>query len=210
VNNRFVAIEGNIGSGKTTLAKKLSTHWNARLVLEEFEDNPFLPRFYEDPRRHAFPLEMYFLAERFRQLSGENIQPDLFSRMTVSDYYLEKSLIFARNNLDDTEFQLFQRLYDIMFRSLAKPDLIVFLHLPVEQLLRNIKKRGRSYEQSITGEYLSNIQQIYMEHLATLRDFRILVLDYGNLDFAGSQDDFLLIEKVLNTDFPVGITRKSL
>ncbi|HRE75495.1 MAG TPA: deoxynucleoside kinase [Flavobacteriales bacterium] len=210
MNNRFVAIEGNIGSGKTTLAKKLSTHWNARLVLEEFEDNPFLPRFYEDPRRHAFPLEMYFLAERFRQLSGENIQPDLFSRMTVSDYYLEKSLIFARNNLDDTEFQLFQRLYDIMFRSLAKPDLIVFLHLPVEQLLRNIKKRGRSYEQSITGEYLSNIQQIYMEHLATLRDFRILVLDYGNLDFAGSQDDFLLIEKVLNTDFPVGITRKSL
>lgn len=210
MNNRFVAIEGNIGSGKTTLAKKLSTHWNARLVLEEFEDNPFLPRFYEDPRRHAFPLEMYFLAERFRQLSGENIQPDLFSRMTVSDYYLEKSLIFARNNLDYTEFQLFQRLYDIMFRSLAKPDLIVFLHLPVEQLLRNIKKRGRSYEQSITGEYLSNIQQIYMEHLATLRDFRILVLDYGNLDFAGSQDDFLLIEKVLNTDFPVGITRKSL
>lgn len=210
MNNRFVAIEGNIGSGKTTLAKKLSSHWNARLVLEEFEDNPFLPRFYEDPRRHAFPLEMYFLAERFRQLSGENIQPDLFSRMTVSDYYLEKSLIFARNNLDDTEFQLFQRLYDIMFRSLAKPDLIVFLHLPVEQLLRNIKKRGRSYEQSISAEYLSNIQQIYMEHLATLRDFRILVLDYGSLDFAGSQDDFLLIEKVLNTDFPVGITRKSL
>lgn len=210
MNNRFVAIEGNIGSGKTTLAKKLSTCWNARLVLEEFEDNPFLPRFYEDPRRHAFPLEMYFLAERFRQLSGENIQPDLFSQMTVSDYYLEKSLIFARNNLDDTEFQLFQRLYDIMFRSLAKPDLIVFLHLPVEQLLRNIKKRGRSYEQSITAEYLSNIQQIYMEHLATLRDFRILVLDYGSLDFAGCQDDFLLIERVLNTDFPVGITRKSL
>ncbi|MFN3343936.1 MAG: deoxynucleoside kinase [Flavobacteriales bacterium] len=210
MNNRFVAIEGNIGSGKTTLANKLSAYCNARLLLEEFEDNPFLPRFYEDPRRHAFPLEMYFLAERFRQLSGENLQSDLFSRMTVSDYYLEKSLVFARNNLDDIEFQLFQRLYDIMFRSLAKPDLIVFLHLPVEQLLRNIKKRGRSYEQSITAEYLSNIQQIYMEHLATLKDFRILVLDYGSLDFAGSQDDFLLIEKELNIDFPVGITRKSL
>lgn len=208
--HRFIAIEGNIGAGKTTLARRLSELWSTQLILEQFEDNPFLPLFYEDPRRHAFPLEMYFLAERYRQLSEEMNGPDLFGSTVVSDYYLEKSLIFARNNLDENEFSLFRRLYDIMFKTLPKPDLIVFLIVPTSKLKSHIEKRGRIYEQSIKEEYLQGIQQVYLEHLATLQGLRILLLDYGELDFATKKEDLFRISETINQEYPVGITRISL
>lgn len=204
---KFLAIEGNIGAGKTTLSTKLSELMGTRLILEGFEDNPFLPGFYEDPTRNAFPLEMYFLAERFKQLSEELFNPDLFARGLVSDYYLEKSLIFARNTLNEPEYALFRRLYDIMFRQLPKPDLLVYLLVPMEQLQAQIKQRGRSYEQGIKVDYLAGIQQVYLDHLSTLKGMRILVLRYGDLNFASKSKDLLQIAEVINRDYPVGISR---
>lgn len=210
MKNRFIAIEGNIGAGKTSLAKALSERWNTRLILEQFEDNPFLPGFYEDPLRHAFPLEMFFLAERYKQLIEEMPGPDLFSQGVITDYYLEKSLIFARNNLNQNEFDLFRRLYDIMFRSLTKPDLIVFLMVPTSRLKDHIKKRGRTYEQNIQEDYLKGIQSVYLEHLSAMPGFRVLLLDYGELDFVRNQDALAQIAGIIDCEYPLGITRISL
>src|SRR5215210_5051638 len=161
----FITIEGNIGAGKTTLAHLLSKHYNARLILEQFADNPFLPKFYEDPKQYAFPLELFFMAERFKQLKDLLQQKDLFQNITVSDYLFTKCLLFAKVNLPEDEFRLYQRLFDIIHQQLIEPDLLIFLRSPISKLQENIKKRNRYYEQNIEDQYLFNIQETYTHYI---------------------------------------------
>jgi deoxyguanosine kinase len=155
--NQYIVIEGNIGAGKTSFATRLANDLNARLILEQYADNPFLPKFYDNPDRYSFPLELSFLAARYKQLAGELSQTNLFNPVTVADYYFVKSLIFARNTLPDDEFTLYRQLFDIIWQQLPKPSMYFYLHSPVERLLQNIKMRGREYEQNIKAEYLTKI-----------------------------------------------------
>src|SRR3954462_4653620 len=161
----FITIEGNIGAGKTTLAHLLSKRLNTRLVLEEFADNPFLPKFYENPKQFAFPLELFFMAERYKQLKELVHTKDLFQSITVSDYLFTKCLLFAKVNLPEEEFHLYQRLFDIIHQQLVHPDIIVYLHAPVQKLQENIRKRKREFEQTIPDEYLFRIQETYTSYI---------------------------------------------
>jgi deoxyadenosine/deoxycytidine kinase len=203
MNYNFIAVEGNIGAGKTTLTHKLAAHYGAQLLLEKFEDNTFLPKFYAEPDRYAFPLELSFLAERYQQLNQKNTNPNLFSDLVISDYFLSKSLIFARTNLSEEEFRLFWQLFDIMFQSVTKPDLLIYLYAPVDKLIQNIMRRGRPYEQEIQVSYLERIQSQYLEFLRKHADqLRVLVIDTSDLDFVANPADFQsilsLIEKRLS------------
>ena len=180
--HHFIAIEGNIGAGKTTLCQKLATHWDARLVLEQFDDNPFLPYFYENQERYAFSVELFFMTERHKQLQETLSQQDLFQTNTISDYFFVKTLLFAKNNLSHEEYRLFQRLFNVLNASFPKPELLVYLHRPVEKLLENIRNRGRSYEQDISPQYLTNIQQAYFDYFKTPSNLPILLLDISNSD----------------------------
>ena len=161
MKHHFITIEGNIGAGKTTLANLLSKHYHARLVLEEFADNPFLPKFYEKPDQYAFPVELFFMAERFKQLKELIQQTDLFQQVTISDYLFTKCLLFAKVTLPADEFRLYQRLFDIIHQQLIQPDLLVYLHAPISKLQQNIRLRNRSYEQNIPDSYLQNLQDTY-------------------------------------------------
>jgi len=203
----FIVIEGNIGAGKTTLAKKLSVDFNARLILEQFADNPFLPKFYSDPEKHAFPLELSFLAERYQQLKNELSKQDIFKPSIVSDYYFLKSLIFAKANLGNDEFGLYSKLFHIINGSLPKPDLFVYLYHDVERLQENIKKRGRSYEQSIPDNYLIKIQTTYFDYIKQLNDLRILIVDVNNIDFANDNEHYNQMIKIISQPYNAGITR---
>src|SRR5215217_5046880 len=158
MNYHFISIEGNIGAGKTTLAHLLSKHFNARLILEQFADNPFLSKFYENPSQYAFPLELFFMAERYKQLKELIHTTDLFQNITISDYLFTKCLLFAKVNLPEEEFRLYQKFYDIIYQQVVKPDIIIYLHVPVSKLQENIRKRNRSYEQAIPDDYLLNLQ----------------------------------------------------
>ena len=206
MNYQFITIEGCIGAGKTTLTRKIAEDYNARLILERFEDNPFLPQFYADPERHAFPVELYFMAERFQQLKALLSESDIFKSFTISDFLFQKSYIFAMNNLREQEAKLYRTLFDIINPNLPKPDLILYLYAPVEKLLDNIHKRGRDYEQQITPEYLNNIQQAYLEHFKYQTNARIIILDTTNIDFTKSQADYQKIIDILNNEHRVGIT----
>ena len=179
----FIVIEGNIGSGKTSLSKKIANNFNGKLILEEFADNPFLPKFYKEAERNAFPLELSFMAERFQQLSGEKSKADLFTEFRISDYSFFKSTLFAQNNLKEDELNLFNQLYHIMFSSVRKPDLLVYLHSKVERLQENIIKRGRYYEQNIKDEYLKYIEDKYFDYLKKQYDYAVLILDVSEVDF---------------------------
>ena len=203
----FIAIEGNIGAGKTTLAKKLSVDFNSRLILEQFAENPFLPKFYVNPEKHAFPLELSFLAERYQQLKNELGKQDIFKPTIVSDYYFLKSLIFAKANLIEDEYGLYSKLFHIINDSLPKPDLFVYLYHDVERLQQNIKKRGRNYEQSIPDEYLIKIQNTYFDFIKQLNDLRILVIDVNNIDFANDNAHYNHMMEIINKPYNAGITR---
>ena len=201
----FLAIEGNIGSGKTSLAKKLALDFDAKLILEEFDENPFLPRFYKDPSRYSFQLELSFLAERYQQLKNNLSNRDLFNPFTISDYIFYKSLIFARTNLDEEEYQLYQTLFNIIYSVLPKPDLLVFLFLPIEQLQANIRERGRSYEQEISSDYLSKVQQSYFDFFKQEKDMRILVVDTQEIDFVKNESDYKAMIELISRDYALGI-----
>jgi len=203
----FIAIEGNIGAGKTTLAKKLAADFNTRLILEQFAENPFLPKFYNDPEKHAFPLELSFLAERYQQLKSELGKHDIFRPGIVSDYYFLKSLIFAKANLGGDEYGLYSKLFHIINDSLPKPDLFVYLYHDVERLQKNIKKRGRSYEQNISDDYLMKVQSTYFDFIKQLTDLRILVVDVNNIDFANDIEHYNHMIKIINQPYNSGITR---
>lgn len=189
----YVAFEGNIGAGKTTLATKIAEDFNAKTVLERFADNPFLPKFYEDQNRYAFPLEMSFLADRYQQLSDDLAQFDLFKDFLVADYHIFKSLIFAKITLAEDEYRLYRNLFDIIYREMPKPDLYIYLYQNSERLLQNIKKRGRSYEQKIPAEYLDKINSGYLDYIKSQTELNVLIIDVSDRDFVKNQEDYLYI-----------------
>lgn len=189
----YIAIEGNIGAGKTTLATKMAEDFNAKTVLERFADNPFLPKFYKDQNRYAFPLEMSFLADRYQQISDDLAQFDLFKDFIVADYHIFKSLIFAKVTLQEDEYRLYKTLFDIIYKEMPKPDLYIYLYQNTEKLLQNIKRRGRSYEQEIPADYLERINEGYLDYIKTQKDLNVLVIDVSERDFVKYQEDYLFI-----------------
>ena len=203
MNYHFITIEGNIGAGKTTSSHLLARHFNARLVLEEFTDNPFLPKFYENPKQFAFPLELFFMAERYKQLKDLIQQKDLFQNITISDYLFTKCLLFAKVNLPEDEFRLYQRLFEIIHQQLIQPDLLIYLHSPVQKLQKNIKKRNRAYEQNIPDEYLFNIQQTYTHYIKD-HNIKTLFIDASNADFLGNEKHLQVIIDALGKDYDNG------
>lgn len=195
----YIAIEGNIGAGKTTLSKMMSDEFNAKLVLERFADNPFLPKFYEDKERYAFPLEMSFLADRYQQLTDDLAQFDLFKNLIVSDYYIFKSLIFAQVTLQEEEYLIYRKMFDLMYKEITKPDLYVYLYQNTDRLLKNIQKRGREYEQNISHEYLNKIHNGYSNFIKTQQDLNTLIIDVSELDFVNNPTDYqFIIDKINN------------
>ena len=203
MNYHFITIEGNIGAGKTTLAHLLSRHYNARLILEQFADNPFLPKFYENPKLYAFPLELFFMAERYKQLKDLVHTKDLFHQFTISDYLFTKCLLFAKVTLPEDEFRLYQRLFEIIHQQMVQPDLLIYLHAPVQKLQENIKKRQRVYEQSISDEYLFNLQQTYT-HYIKQHNIKTLFIDASNADFLGNEKQLKVIIDALENDYEDG------
>ena len=189
----YVAFEGNIGAGKTTLATKIAEDFNAKTVLERFADNPFLPKFYKDQNRYAFPLEMSFLADRYQQLSDDLAQFDLFKDFIVADYHIFKSLIFAKITLAEDEYRLYRNLFDIIYKEMSKPDLYIYLYQNSERLLQNIKKRGRSYEQEIPADYLEKINSGYLDYIKSQTELNVLIIDISNRDFVKNQEDYLFV-----------------
>jgi deoxyadenosine/deoxycytidine kinase len=203
----YIVIEGNIGAGKTSFATMFAEEFNARLILEQFEENSFLPKFYEDPARYAFPLELSFLADRYQQLKTQFSTPDMFKSFTVADYFIFKSLIFASRNLESLEFGLYSKLFSIVSSVVPKPDIIVYLYLSLENLKRNIEKRGRPYEQNIQFEYLEKIQQGYLEFLRQQPDLRVLVVDTNGLDFVSRPSDYHWLRELILKEYPAGMHR---
>ncbi len=201
----FVTIEGCIGAGKTTLTQKLAHDFNGHIILERFEDNPFLPKFYEEPERHAFPMELFFMAERFYHLKTLMSEADIFKSFTVSDFLFQKSIIFAMNTLTEDEAKLYRTLFDIINQTLPKPDLVVYLYAPVEKLLANIKRRGRDFEQNIKAEYLTKIQNAYLDYFKLQQQSKIVLLDTTNLNFADNQEDYEKVIEILNREFEPGV-----
>ena len=203
---QFLAIEGNIGAGKSTLAKKIAHDFNAKLVLERFADNPFLPKFYEDQNRYAFPLEMSFLADRYQQFMDDTSQFDLFKTFMVGDYDIFKSLIFAQITLQKEEFDLYRKVFNFMYSEVRKPDIYVYLYQNTERLLQNIKRRGRDYEQQIEPEYLEKIHRGYLDFIKSHPEQKTLIIDLQELDFVNHPEDYhtvlaLLEEKILEIIF---------
>ncbi|MCX6303393.1 MAG: deoxynucleoside kinase [Bacteroidetes bacterium] len=201
----YVVIEGNIGAGKTSFASLLAEECNARLILEQFEENSFLPKFYDDPARYAFPLELSFLADRYQQLKAQFNASDMFKTFTVADYFIFKSLIFASKNLEPLEFGLYSKLFSIVSSVVPKPDMIVYLYLNLENLKKNIEKRGRPYEQNIQFEYLEKIQTGYLEFLRQQSDLRVLVIDTNGLDFVARRSDYLWLKELIMQEYPLGM-----
>jgi 2-amino-4-hydroxy-6-hydroxymethyldihydropteridine diphosphokinase len=189
----YIAIEGNIGAGKTTLACKIAEDFNAKTILERFADNPFLPKFYKDQNRYAFPLEMSFLADRYQQLSDDLAQFDLFKDFLIADYHIFKSLIFAKVTLAEDEYRLYKSLFDIIYKEMQKPDLYIYLYQDTERLLQNIKRRGRSYEQDISGEYLDKINKGYLDYIKSQTDLNVLIINISDRDFVEKQEDYIFI-----------------
>src|SRR5258708_39316818 len=203
MNYHFITIEGNIGAGKTTLAHILAKHFNARLIVEQFADNPFLPKFYENPGQYAFPLELFFMAERYKQMKELVHTNDLFQHITVSDYLFTKCLLFAKVNLPEQEFRLYQKLFEIIHMQLVQPDILIYLHAPVSRLQQNIKKRNRPYEQSIQDEYLFKIQETYTNYIRQ-HNIKTIFIDVSNADFLGNEKHLQVILDALEKDLEGG------
>tara|TARA_B100001109_G_scaffold215268_1_gene184226 strand:- start:126 stop:773 length:648 start_codon:yes stop_codon:yes gene_type:complete len=209
IKYNHIAIEGNIGSGKTTLAKKLSEDLNSRLLLEEFSENPFLPKFYKSPEENAFPLELFFMAERYHQLKNST-DKDLFMPLKISDYFFVKSRLFAKNNLTSDQFNLFDRLFKIMFNSLDYPDLVIYLYASVERLKSNIKQRGRVFEQNINTKYLNNIQDTYLDYFKKQNNFPVVIIDVTEIDFKHNTHNYQMIKNSIYRKYEVGINKLNL
>jgi thymidylate kinase len=203
VKYNFVTIEGNIGAGKTTLAQLLSKHYNARLILEEFADNPFLPKFYEKPDQYAFPLELFFMAERYKQLKELLQVNDMFQSTTISDYLFTKCLLFAKTNLPEEEYKLYSKLFDIINPQIIQPEILIYLHCPVGKLQENIKKRNRTYEQQIPDDYLASLQDSYIQYIKQ-HNVKTLFVDASNADFIDNNEHFDIILNALNQEYDQG------
>src|SRR5882724_9871785 len=203
MNYHYITIEGNIGAGKTTLAHLLAKHFNARLILEQFADNPFLPKFYENPGQYAFPLELFFMAERYKQLKELVYTKDLFQSITISDYLFTKCLLFAKVNLPEEEFRLYQKFFEIIQQQLVQPDLVIYLHASVSKLQQNIRKRNRSYEQNIPDKYLFDIQETYTNYIRQ-HNIKTIFIDAGNADFLGNEKHLKVVTDALEMDLGEG------
>ncbi len=199
----FVTIEGNIGAGKTTLAQLLSNHYKSKLILEEFAENPFLPKFYEKPDQYAFPLELFFMAERYKQLKDLLQTKDMFRTVTISDYLFTKCLLFAKVNLPEEEFRLYQKLFEIINPQILQPEILIYLHTPVNKLQENIKKRNRSYEQSIPNDYLFSLQETYTAYIKQ-HNIKTLFVDASNADFIGNEKHLNTIINALDKEYDEG------
>lgn len=205
---RYLVIEGNIGAGKTCLSKLIAERKKGRLFLEQYAENPFLPKFYENPERYSFPLELSFLADRYNQLKNNLSSFDLFNELIVSDYFFMKSLIFSAHTLQEDEYRLYRQLFDIIYSTLPKPDLYIYLHKNIDLLLKNISKRGREYEKNISAEYLKGIETGYFNFFKQQNQMRIVVIDTNNIDFVNNEEDLKKIENsIFDNEYPVGITR---
>ena len=203
MKHQFITIEGNIGAGKTTLSNILAQKLNAKLILEAFADNPFLPKFYEKPDQYAFPLELFFMAERYKQLKDFLNTQDLFQQVTISDYLFTKCLLFAKVNLPDEEFRLYQKLFDIIHQQISFPDILIYLHAPVQKLQENIKKRNRSYEQDIKDDYLFNLQETYTSYIKQ-HNIKTIFIDASNADFMGNEAHVQVVLDALDKDLSQG------
>lgn len=203
---QFIAIEGNIGAGKTTLCNRLEAALGCALVLEQFTDNPFLPPFYEQPERYAFPVELFFMTERHKQLLEHFSQPDLFRTQTVADYFFVKTLLFAKNNLSEEEFRLFQRLFSVLNATFPKPDLLVYLHRPVDVLVRQIQKRGREIERNISPSYLEEIQNAYFEYLKSETETPVVIVELGDANFQEEEKHFQRMVEIIGGAYPKGVS----
>ena len=199
----FITIEGNIGAGKTTLANLLSKHFNARLILEEFAENPFLPKFYENQEQYAFPLELFFMAERYKQLKDLLQTKDIFQQVTISDYLFTKCLLFAKVNLPNEEFRLYQKLFDIINPQIVQPEILIYLHSPVHKLQENIKTRNRQYEQNIPNDYLFSLQETYTNYIKQ-HNIKTLFVDCSNADFINNENHLSVIIDVLDKEYEDG------
>ena len=199
----FIAVEGNIGAGKTTLSQLLSQHYNAKLMLEEFAENPFLTKFYENPKQYAFPLELFFLAERFKQQQDLIKNTDLFQSVTISDYLFTKCLLFAKVNLPEEEYRLYQKMFDVFQQQLATPDVLIYIHAPVSKLQSNIKKRNRKFEQSIPDEYLFKLQETYTSYIKQ-HNIKTIFVDASHADFLYNEAHLKLITDALEKDLEEG------
>ncbi|NPA35532.1 MAG: deoxynucleoside kinase [Chlorobi bacterium] len=206
----FIVIEGNIGAGKTTLARMVADDFNARLILETFEDNPFLPKFYHDRERYAFPVELSFLAARYKQLKDEIQDKDLFHSLTIADYHFLKSLIFAKETLSGDEFRLYRQLFDIIYEMVPVPDLYVYIHRPVDTLLKFIAKRGRDYEREIDAEYLKGLQDGYFRFFKEHPDMKILIINVEDLDFENNKQVYRSLLDLIAEEYPKGITYRNM
>lgn len=204
----YIVIEGNIGAGKTSLAKMLAEEYQANLLLEKFEDNPFLPKFYKNPDKYAFHVELSFMATRYQQLVNDLPYQNLFKTFSLADFYFSKSLLFAKNTLSEPEFHLYRQIFNIIYKSIPRPDLYVYLHMDVDRLLENIHQRGREYEQDLDRGYLKNLEREYFDYLKQQTNMRILILDMNKIDFIKNNSDY---QSVKNTIFkekhPTGISR---
>jgi deoxyguanosine kinase len=201
---QYIVVEGNIGAGKTTLCQMLSDELSSRLILEQFADNPFLSAFYDNPERFAFQVELFFMAERHKHLQEELSQTDIFQNIVVADYFFLKTLLFAQKNLKEEEYRLFQRLFQVLNATFAKPDIILYLHRPVDILLQNIKKRGREYEQAIPQNYLLNIQSAYLDYFKTQQTFPVVIINMTDEDYSGNAGNYEKIKQLLKKDFAIG------
>ena len=203
----YVVIEGSIGAGKTTLATMLASELNAELVLERFADNPFLEKFYKDPEHYAFPVEMTFLMDRYQQLKNLLTARDLFTDFVIGDYFIDKCLLFSKNNLSKDEFSLFKKVFDTIADFLPKPDLILYLYTKPDRLLKQIAKRNRSFEKDITIEYLTDIQEKYLTYFRENQQIPILLVDTENIDFVENNLDYQHLKELITTQYPSGIHR---
>jgi len=203
MKHHFITVEGNIGAGKTTLTNLLAKHYNARMILEEFAENPFLTKFYENPAQYAFPVELFFMAERYKQLKDTLQTKDLFHSVTISDYLFTKCLLFAKVNLPEEEFHLYQKLFDIIHQQISFPDILIYLHAPVNKLQANIKKRNRSYEQAIPDTYLFNLQETYTNYIKQ-HNIKTIFIDATNADFVGNEKHLQVVIDALDKDFETG------
>lgn len=203
----YIVVEGSIGAGKTTLATMLAEDFNAELVLERFADNPFLEKFYKDPEHYAFPVEMTFLMDRYQQLKGLLTARDLFTDFVIGDYFIDKCLLFSKNNLSKDEFSLFKTVFDTIAGFLPKPDLILYLYTTPDRLLRQIAKRNRAFEKDITAEYLSDIQEKYLTYFRENQQVPILLVDTENVDFVENKADYQRFKELISTQHEAGVHR---
>jgi len=207
MNYNYIVIEGCIGAGKTSLAEMLAADFNAELILERFADNPFLAKFYKDPTHYAFPVEMTFLTDRYQQLKNLLSKRDLFTDLVVADYFIDKCAIFSKNNLQQDEYNLFLKVYEIITGFLPKPDILVYLYNTSENLLKNIAKRGRDFEQEIQAEYLASIQENYLTFFKQRAQFPILIIEANELDFVNKVNDYEKIKTLFNNQYDIGVHR---